>query len=193
MANNDIPDHLRRSIRLPGYDYTQAGAYFVTIVTWQRECLFGEIVCGEMALNDFGSAARDEWFKTVETRRNVVLHPDEMLVMPNHIHGIIWILGTQGRIHAVGAQRRCAPTEFPNINDKGSKGTNVTPGSLGAIIRAYKSAVTRRINILRRTAGSPVWQRNYYERIIRAENEFKRIRAYIEANPRNWLQDEENP
>ena len=174
----DPERHHRRSIRLKGYDYTQPGAYFVTICTYDRRCLFGRIVDGAMRLNLFGKIVRDEWFKTSQVRQNVVLYPHEFVVMPNHIHGIIRIVG-----NLVGAQRRCAPTCR----------INVTPGSLGAIVRAFKSATTRRINQIRNTLGQPVWQRDYYEHIIRNEDELDRIRGYIVDNPPRWHLDRENP
>ena len=173
----DPERHHRRSIRLKGYDYTQPGAYFVTICTYDRRCLFGRIVDGAMRLNLFGKIVRDEWFKTSQVRQNVVLYPHEFVVMPNHIHGIIRIVG-----NLVGAQRRCAPTCR----------INVTPGSLGAIVRAFKSAA-RRINQIRNTLGQPVWQRDYYEHIIRNEDELNRIRGYIVDNPLRWHLDRENP
>ena len=88
----DPERHRRRSIRLKGYDYTQSGAYFVTICTYDRRCLFGRIVDGAMRLNPFGKIVRDEWFKTSQVRQNVVLYPYEFVVMPNHIHGIIRIV-----------------------------------------------------------------------------------------------------
>lgn len=81
--------HHRRSIRLPGYDYAQAGAYFVTICTNQRECLFGEVVDGEMRLNEYGRVVEDEWFASACIRCEIEL--DAFIVMPNHIHGIVWI------------------------------------------------------------------------------------------------------
>jgi REP element-mobilizing transposase RayT len=83
--------HHRRSIRLEGYDYTQRGAYWITIVTYQRQCLFGEVVNGEMRLNECGQIAHNEWFKTAALRPYVKLYEDEFVVMPNHVHGIIWI------------------------------------------------------------------------------------------------------
>jgi putative transposase len=131
----DPRKHHRRSIRLKGYDYTQAGAYFVTFVAHDRECLFGDVVDGVMRLNAFGEIVRDEWFRTAVVRPYVMLDPDEFVVMPNHVHGIIWIVGAGDRGHGddggdvdvfagdrghgddggnvdvfVGAQRRCAPT-----------------------------------------------------------------------------------
>jgi putative transposase len=172
--------HKRRSIRLPGYDYTQPGAYFITIDTHQRTCLFGEIAHGGMRLNECGEIARAEWLKTAEIRREIEL--DEFIVMPNHFHAIITIMECGNGF--VGAQRRCAPTHTPK--------SNVIPKSIGAIVRAYKSAVTYRINRIRRTPGTPVWQRNYWEHIIRDEHDLSRIREYIRNNPAQWETDMEN-
>ena len=106
MPSYDPARHHRRSIRLPGYDYTQPGAYFVTIVTHCRAHVFGEVVDGDMQLNAWGDIVRDEWFKTAQIRPYVQLWDDEFVVMPNHIHGIIWVVGD----HMVGARRRRAPT-----------------------------------------------------------------------------------
>ncbi|MGD2158116.1 MAG: hypothetical protein PVG14_06515 [Anaerolineales bacterium] len=176
----DPQKHRRRSIRLKGYDYSQAGAYFVTICTYQRECLLGDIVDGEMVLNELGEIIRQEWFKSGRIRTNVELHDDEFVVMPNHVHGIIWIKAPD-----VGARRRRAPT-------KEEFGKPV-PGSITTIIRGYKSAVTRRINQLQDTPSAPVWQRNYYERVVRNHRELDAILKYIQNNPQQWDQDRENP
>jgi REP element-mobilizing transposase RayT len=169
--NPDV--HHRRSIRLKEYDYTQEGAYFVTIVTYQREPLFGEILDGAMNLNPLGEIAQREWFKTAELRPYVELYEDEFVVMPNHAHGIIW---------NVGALRRNARTTDEN--------PHVDAGSLGAIMRAYKSAVTYAINAARQTRGLVVWQRNYYEHIIRNDADLNRIRNYIINNPLKWADDD---
>jgi len=174
----DSKIHYRRSIRLKDFDYSQSGGYFITIVTYQRECLFGEIVDGEMRISPFGKIAHDEWFKTKELRSNVELWEDEFVIMPNHIHGIVWIKSNDN----IGAERRSAPTR-----------PRVVSGSLGAIIRAYKSAVTFAINEMRATRGVPVWQRNYYEHIVRNQNELEQIYKYIQFNPIQWAKDEENP
>ncbi len=168
----------RRSIRLKGYDYAQPGAYFVTIVTHHRAMLFGRVVDGEMQLNEYGEIVREEWFRSAEIRTEIELFPDEFVVMPNHIHGIIWIVD-------VGAWRRRAPTR--------EQFGRPVPGSLPTIVRAFKSAVTRRINALRGTPGAPVWQRNYYEHIIRTERALDAIRRYIAANPLRWHLDRYNP
>ena len=194
----DDPDrHHRRSIRLKGYDYTQPGAYFITIVTYERMPLFGEIVNGEMRLNEYGQMVRDEWFQTAVVRPYVVLHPDEFVVMPNHVHGIIWIVDTDADGgDDVRAKRRCAPTttfHVPMPSARGVTPNNVIPGSLGAIVRLFKSMTTRRINLLRNTPGAAVWQRNYYEHIIRHERALNAIRRYILENPLRWHLDRENP
>ncbi len=189
------PDyHHRRSIRLKGYDYRQAGAYFVTICTQDRECLFGEIVDGEMRLNELGQIVREEWFITAALRPYVRLAEDEFVVMPNHIHGIIWIVDDD----AVGARRRRAPTvhRAPTVRRAPTATEQFgqpVAGSLPTIIRAFKSCTTRRINEMRRTPGASVWQRNYYEHIIRSEDSLNRIRQYILENPARWSMDRENP
>jgi REP element-mobilizing transposase RayT len=176
----DPQRHHRRSIRLPGYDYTQPGAYFITLVTHDRMPLFGEIVGGEMRLNEYGKIVRAEWFRTAIVRPYVVLYPNEFVVMPNHVHGIIWIVNADN----VGATRRVAPTTRPHGPDS---------GSIGAIIGQFKSVTTKRINALRNTPGAPIWQRNYYEHIIRNDETLARIRAYIQSNPQRWAEDRENP
>jgi len=172
--------HHRRSIRLPGFDYSQAGAYFVTLVTCQRECLFGEIVNEKMILNEFGKIADECWRAIPEHFPNVDLGAHA--IMPNHAHGIIIITSD-----CVRAQHCCAPTS--GIKENPHK-INVKPGSLGAIVRSYKSAVSSRIN--KEYNASNIWQRNYYERVIRNEREMDAIWKYIESNPSRWAEDDEN-
>jgi putative transposase len=164
------------SLRLPDYDYTQPGAYYVTIVTWQRRCVFGEIVDGVMQLNDSGYIVTEEWEKTPQIRP--LIEMDEFVVMPNHVHGIILI-----NEKSVGAMRRIAPTQ-PN---------GAIPDSIGAILGQIKSITTKQINRLRNTPGAQLWQRNYYDHIIRSEKELNQIRAYIQTNPHRWELDHENP
>jgi len=161
--------HHRRSIRLKGYDYTQPGAYFVTICTHNRESLFGRVVDGEMMLNAFGEIVWEGWSRTAQVRPYVALFEHEFVVMPNHIHVIIWIVDDVD--DPVGAQRRCAPTK---PKPGGITPNNVAPGSLGAIIRSFKSDVTRCINVRRGMPDARVWQRNYYEHIIRNGHAFIR-------------------
>ncbi len=173
----DPEKHHRRSIRLQGYDYSQPGAYFVTICVRNRECLLGDMVDGAMVLNDYGKIVESEWLKTAVVRPNVEL--DEFIVMPNHFHGIIFIID-DGR----GTARR-APT--------GEQFGKPSVGSLPTIVRSFKSAATNGINQLQESWGSLFWQRGYHEHIIRSEGELDRIRKYIIENPIRWDQDENNP
>ena len=175
----DPQKHHRRSIRLKNYDYASNGAYYVTIVTWGRECLFGEIQNTEMKLNELGEIVREEWKRTAEVRPYVKL--GEYIIMPNHVHGILFINYDDD----VGVSRRLTPTEKQSISP--------TPGSLGAIMAQFKSIVTKRINALHNITGVPVWQRNYYEHIIRNQKELKRKTDYILDNPARWDEDAENP
>jgi putative transposase len=147
LLDNVMYVHDRRSLRLDGYDYAQAGAYFVTICTQNRMCLFGDIVDVEMQLNAYGSAVREEWLRTAELRHNVEL--DVFTIVPNHLHGIVVI--TDGR----GTARR-APTE-----QFGKPVANSIP----TIVRAFKSASSKRLNQMRSAPGTPIWQRNYYEHV----------------------------
>ncbi|MCL4272921.1 MAG: hypothetical protein KJZ77_03550 [Anaerolineales bacterium] len=180
----------RRSIRLKGYDYAQEGAYFVTIVTWRREFLFGEIVNGEMMLNPRGEIVDECWRSIPEHFPHAEL--GAYVIMPNHVHGIIMIHTTgENRIatntsQSVGA-RHASPLRIASpLRPRG-----VLPGSLGAIIGSFKSAVTKRIG--RELNETGIWQRNYYEHIIRDEKDLQNKTDYIEANPRLWGDDDENP
>ena len=194
--------HHRRSIRLKGYDYTQPGAYFVTVCAHQRMHFFGEVVNGEMVLNDRGKIARDEWFKTATLRPYVKLYEDEFVIMPNHGHGIIWIeedVGAlRGNVQLRGrqnrAEQRSAPTKTVSAPTKtvSAPTKTVAPGSLSAIVRAYKSAVTYAVNAAENQRGAVLWQRNYYEHIIRNDRERKNIGWYILNNPLNWQLDRDN-
>jgi len=177
------PDkHHRRSIRLSGYDYSQNGAYFVTVCTKNRECLLGEIVGGKMELHIAGECVVRCWNEVPEHFPHVDL--DTFVVMPNHIHGVLAIAGDRGT-----ANRRGTACRAPTIERFGQP----VPGSIPTVIRAFKSAVTKRINEMRQMPGEPLWQRNYYEHVIRNEDELNRIRQYIIDNPAKWDMDKENP
>jgi len=166
----DPRKHHRRSIRLKDYDYTQAGAYFVTICTHRRECVLGDVAAGAMVLSQMGRIVRACWGEIPDHFAHVEL--DASVVMPDHIHGIIVIVeGTACR--ALNRALNRAPTTE-------SFGKPV-PGSLPTIIRSFKSAATRLINQHRGTPGARVWQRNYYEHLIRNERALARIRRYITA------------
>ncbi len=141
----------------------------MTICTHERAHLFGRVVDGEMVTNAWGKIVWEEWFRTAQVRPYVELFANEFVVMPNHIHGIMWIVEPD-----VGARRCHAPTE--------QFGHSV-PGSVPTIIRSFKSAVTCRINALCDTPGALVWQRNYYEHIIRTERALNAIHRYIAEPP----------
>lgn len=168
----------RHSIRLRNYDYTQCGAFFITICTHNRKLLYGEVIAGAMKCNALGEIAKYCWEQIPIHFPLVAL--DEFVVMPNHIHGIIFI---NSKPHCVGAQHAAPAAVFCNI----------TGESLGAIVRSYKSAVTKFINKIHGVIGVPIWQRNYYEHVIRNENEMNGIREYIVNNPLQWSFDKENP
>ena len=184
---SNIPHH-RRSIRLKGYDYTSEGGYFITLVTHERQNLFGVVENDEMHLNPRGGIARDEWFRTAQLRPYIELFEEEFIVMPNHIHGIIWITDPAWLTRWGTARRAPTPDDSPAIEQFGKP----ISGSIPTIVRAYKSAVTKRINLLRQSPSTPVWQRNYYEHIITTDREYDAIAVYIYFNPLNWGVDEEN-
>jgi len=157
--------HRRRSIRLKEYDYSQAGMYFMTICAHKRACLFGEIEKDAMVLNDAGKIVRATWNNLPEHYAHVAL--DELVIMPNHLHGIVVFDALVGP----------APARH----------------GLSEIVRAFKTFSSRRINEIRGTRGASVWQRNYWERVIRNESELAHIREYIQNNPRQWELDKLHP
>jgi REP element-mobilizing transposase RayT len=175
----DPQRHNRQSTRLKGYDYGQEGAYFVTICTYRRECIFGEIINSEMRLNIFGEIVHEEWLRTPVVRSYVEL--GEFVVMPNHIHGILVI--TQ----PVGTWRRHVPTTEPRAFGK------PIAHSLSTIVGAFKSVSTRRTNHLRNTPAAPLWQARFHDVIIRSESALNKICVYIQSNPARWAEDDENP
>ncbi len=186
----DKEKHHRRSIRLKNYDYSQAGAYFVTICTQGRECLFGEIKNNQMHLNEAGGMGEKVWNELPEKYPGVEI--DELIVMPNHIHGII--------ILSVGAGPcACPETETNQSLRKGQpQGVAPTRLSLPDVVHRYKSFTTsqyrtgvEQFNWL--SFPGKLWQRNYYEHIIRNEDDLNSIREYIRYNPLKWDEDEENP
>lgn len=179
--------HNRRSIRLPGYDYAQAGIYFVTICTHQRTLLFGQITDGEMHPSDMGVIAEQEWVQTAQLRPSVEL--DAYIIMPNHMHGLLVINdeGTHRGLARQGLARQGLARQTPTVNSP-QFGRPVR-GTVGTIIGAYKSAVSRRLHRLHGSPEHPIWQRNYYEHIIRDQADMDRIRAYIDNNPALWSQD----
>jgi putative transposase len=169
--------HNRQSIRVQGFDYTRAGAYFVTICAWKRACIFGKAAESGIELLRAGEIVKEEWLHTAVIRPYVNL--DVFTVMPNHFHSVLW-LGTD----KTGTARRA-----PTMERFGKP----VQGSLPTIIRAFKTAVTRRINASSHSGKGQVWQRGYYEHVIRDDVSLNRIRDYIMHNPLSWKLDRENP
>ncbi len=204
----DPEKHHRRSIRLRGYNYSRAGAYFVTICVKNRECLFGEIQNGKVILNDFGKIIDYHWQKIPTHFENAAL--DEYIVMPNHFHAVLWLVGDGGKmanpenavtgITVVGAKHsgQSIVTEHDDVAGNASplrprhpNGTK--PGSLSAVIQNFTSITSRKINRIRKTPGKKLWQRNFHDHIIRNDRELFNICQYIIDNPLKWKIDNENP
>jgi len=214
--------HRRRSIRLKGYDYAQPGAYFVTIISQNREYLFGNIVDDEMVLNFAGEMVKKWWLKLPEKYPRIQL--DKYILMPNHIHGIIIIVGADPRVRPdnnkeqmqnkdtgfkgegehVGSPLRGSQqrgSQQRDLQQRGSQQQNSSKQqtvSLFQIMQWFKTMTTNEyIRNVKQNNWPPfnkrVWQRNYHDRIIRNENELNRIREYIINNPRKWDSDTENP
>ncbi|MEB3277532.1 MAG: transposase [Lyngbya sp.] len=203
--------HHRRSIRLKGYNYSQPGAYFITLCTYQRQCWFGEIYQAKMHLNQIGKIVEQEWLKSAKMRPNLKL--DEWIIMPNHLHGIVWIVQSGLEIKSDDnlsntelSNTELSNTELSNteLSNTGLSNTGVcnTPlrgglrrqgNSLASFIGGFKGAVTRRINQCCNNNSIPIWQRNYYESIIRDEKGLNQIREYIQNNPLSWGEDIDNP
>ncbi len=181
----------RRYIRLKGYDYSQAGGYYVTIVTQLRESFFGKICDGEMIFNDAGRMVNIEWGSLQERFPNI--ETDVFQVMPNHLHGIIIIHNPE----PVGAGLVPAHATRATTAHATRATTRVAP-TIGEIVGAFKSITTHKYIQGVDEFSWPVftkklWQRNYYEHIIRNQAGYERIAGYILDNPLTWDQDEENP
>ncbi len=194
--------HHRRSIRLKGYDYSQAGAYFITIVTKDRACLFGNVVDGKMRLNDAGRMIQSVWCEIPAFYSGVDV--DEFVVMPNHIHGIVVLVGAAPRGRpgypvagdVTGQARGPGPTLTGDVIGQ-AQGPAPTL-SLPDVVHRFKTLTTKRYADGVKQCDRPsfpgrVWQRNYYEHIIRDEESLNRIREYVVNNPLQWELDRENP
>ena len=168
MASKIAELPLRRSLRLIGHDYSGSGVYFVTLCVAGMQCSLGEVNQGVMKHSPLGAIVAEEWQHTDSLRPEIIL--DEFIVMPNHFHAILWI------------------KTGPSIKSQAKAGPK--SGSVGAIIAQFKAASTRRINSLRNSPGITFWQRNYFDRIIRDDEELNRTRHYIRLNPYQWAGDE---
>jgi putative transposase len=170
----------RKSLRLPGYDYSQAGAYFVTICAQARKSLFGKVLGDEMHMNEYGRTVQGGWRKLPSHYPSIQL--DYFTIMPNHVHGIICLVGagfTRPEILSFPVGGETPPRQqFPNLS---------------AIIGYFKFHSTKQINEIRHTPGAKVWQRGFYDHVIRNDESLNRIRNYIITNPNRWHLDRENP
>ena len=203
--------HNRRSIRFKGYDYTQAGLYFITICCQNRACLFGEIENGKMMLNDAGAIANDCWLNIPNHFPNATLH--EYVIMPNHVHGIIELVGANNHSPKTNNHSPVSKLHSPKnkknnnsvIGDNRAKNVsvigdnrakNVSPlrspsKTVGSVVRGFKIGVTKWMR--QNTDTFYIWQRNYWEHIIRDDISYENISQYIINNPTKWNNDKLNP
>lgn len=180
MTLNEPIQPDRHSMRLQGYDYSLPGAYFVTLCTHNQKSLFGTISASIMQLNDFGRIIEYTWRDLPSHIKNIAL--GEYVIMPNHFHGIIQILGKKFITETpVGASLE------PALQHTGLEGNHRE--TLSEIVRQLKTFSARRINEKRNTPGEPVWQRNYWDHVIRDEEEYHNIILYIKTNPAQWERD----
>jgi REP element-mobilizing transposase RayT len=167
--------HHRRSIRLKNYDYGRAGAYFITICIQGRQCILGTVVNGTVELNEYGSIIEQVWQGI--PNHYPLANLDAAIAMPNHFHGILLILDKPINSN---------PQNHANVS-------RINRPKLGQIVAYFKYQSTKLINALRNTPGEKVWQRNYYEHVIRHEDSLKRLREYIMNNPKRWQEDQLHP
>ena len=178
----------RKSIRLRGFDYTQAGAYFVTVCTHHSIGLYGDVIDGVVKLTPLGEIVGRTWFRLPDHYPSVGL--DDFAVMPNHVHAVIIIH------RDVGAGFKSAPTQHHGpAREDAAAGPSVSTRihSLSEIVRAFKTFSARRINFARGTRGEPVWQRGFHEHVVRDARDLGRTRQHIGRNPACWIDDEGNP
>ena len=195
MVKFDPQKHHRRSTRLQGYDYASIGGYFVTIVAWRRECLFGGVVNGEIRLNKVGKIVEWEWLEIPKRLSYVTLGAH--MVMPNHFHGTLFFHENVGATHRGQTLSKSGGKPYQIVSMGGIDGSPLPrgpkPASLGAIIAQFKSRTTKRIWKIPEFKETPIWQRNYYEHVIRNVKDLQNITDYIETNPMSWDEDNENP
>lgn len=168
----------RNSLRHPKYDYTNAGAYFVTICAHQGRSLFGQIAEQTMILNRLGQIADIAWREFADRHPETML--DQFVIMPNHVHVLLWLTES-------------STVDSQQDEEKQRKFGDAIAGSLSTLIGVYKGAVTQKASHEKLIPGPPLWQRNFYDRIVRNESELQRIRNYIETNPARWIEDQLHP
>lgn len=181
MKNDELFKNRYRipSNRWSGWSYDAEAAYFITICTYHRECLFGNIVDSEMILNDCGLIVQREWEYSAQLRPEIIL--GNYIIMPNHFHAIVHIIPPSVETHGGASHPHPHPNPQPILHRP--------PKSIPSLIAGFKSVVTRQINILHGTSGEKIWQSNYYDHIIRNNEEYQRIDDYILMNPERWQSD----
>ncbi|MFH1708777.1 MAG: transposase [Planctomycetota bacterium] len=159
--------------------------------THKRTCLFGRIVNTATEFSPWGHIVQEEWLRSFKVRREIM--PDAYVIMPNHLHAIVWIVDGDNDtgVPNAGATGRSPLPRQPIPPHQRPRGPACR--SLGAFMAGFKSAATTRVNTLRNTPGQTFWQRNYHEHIVRNDTELNAIRRYIAANPGAWDRDRENP
>lgn len=170
--------YARKSLRLKGYDYRMGGAYFVTICAHRHADLFGTLDGDAVRHSAIGRIVVEEWDQTADLRPYIEL--DAFVLMPNHLHGVIVICGDDDSNNR----------GLPSANAAQRNDGQLQAGSLGAVIGRFKGKVTRRVRRLPNYHNLQVWQRNYFDHIIRSENSLQDIRKYIMANPARWIEDD---
>ena len=178
--------HHRQSIRWQEHDYAASGTYFVTICTADRACLFGDVLEGEMRVNALGRIVEDEWVRTDEIRSEVGI--DVFAVMPNHLHGIVTIRPPESKVGEVTFRMERGGRQQGACNAPLRR----SPNSLGAVIAGFKASSTGRITLETNGDVARVWQRGYYDRVIRTDEEFQAIAEYIVTNPERWQSDSDH-
>jgi len=181
------PGH--HSIRLRGYDYSREGLYFLTICTHEKRCVLARVTGGRVELSGMGSAVRECWVGIPEHFPNTRLHA--YVVMPNHLHGIVEICAGREATDRKFGGRTILPAKLGRSSAAPLRSA-VAAGSLGAIVRSFKAAATKRVHLALQWSGA-FWQRNYYERIVRDGAEFAGATQYILENPERWEWDQHNP
>ena len=159
------PMRSRHTPRLQGHDYSQPGTYFITICAVNRECIFGEVIEEHVQCNMLGDIVAQDWVALPQHFSSVAI--SDYVVMPNHMHGILTL-------------------DAPTVSEDKSR-------SLSVIMGSFKSGVSRRINVLRDTPGTDIWQRSFHDRLVRSERELFQFQKYIAGNPLRWALDVENP
>ncbi len=174
---NRLGKRNRKSMRLKGYDYSQAGLYFINICTKNREHIFGIIENGEIIMNEYRNITCNYWNNIPNHYNNVEL--GEYIVMPNHFHGIVLLNNKIINKPKQDVSKKDAINRTPTV-------------TVGNIVRAFKARCTHTINKMNNNIGISVWQRNYYEHIIRNEKSYHQISEYIKSNSINWQDDKFN-